>query len=82
MIQEGKIISNHSQSKKFVQEEHHLFLMHYRKVPKFSDARKHCCNLPKFQTNRPNLKVFQRQNDVNGIAKSEDPDQSAPLGAV
>ena len=30
----------------------------YRKVPKFSDARKLCCNLPKIQTKRPNLRVF------------------------
>ena len=53
----------------------------YRKVPKFSDARKHCCNLSKIQTNRPNLKVFCK-NDANGIANSEDPDHTAPLGAV
>ena len=49
----------------------------YRKVPKFSDARKLRCNLPKIQTKRPNLKVF-RQKDANGIGNSEDPD----LGAV
>ena len=30
----------------------------YRKVPKFSDARKLCCNRPKIQTKRPNLRVF------------------------
>ena len=29
----------------------------------------------------PNLRPF-RQNDENGIANSEDPDQTAPLGAV
>ena len=29
---------------------------YYRKVPKFSDARKICCNLPKIQTKRPNLR--------------------------
>ena len=52
-----------------------------RKIPKFSDARKLCCFLPKIQTKRPNLKVFY-QNDANGIANSEDPDQTAPLGAV
>ena len=43
----------------------------YRKVPKFSDARKLCCILPKIQTKRPKLKVFH-QNDANGIANSED----------
>ena len=53
----------------------------YRKVPKFLDARKLCCNLPKMQTKSPNLKVFC-QKDANGIANSEDPDQTTPLGAV
>ena len=53
----------------------------YRKVPNFSEARKLCCNLPKFQTKRSMLRVFH-QNDANGIANSEDPDQTAPLGAV
>ena len=33
------------------------------------------------QSNRPNLRVF-RQNDANGIANNEDPDQTARLGAV
>ena len=50
-------------------------------LPKFSDARKLCCNLPKIQTKRPNLRVFH-QKDANGIANSEDPDQTAPVGAV
>ena len=53
----------------------------YRKVPKFSDARKLRCNLPKIQTKRPNLRVFL-QKDANGVANSEDPDQTAPIGAV
>ena len=39
----------------------------YRKVPKSSDTRKLC--------------VF-RQKDSKGVANSEDPDQTAPLGAV
>ena len=52
----------------------------YRKTPKFSDARKLCCNLPKIQTKRPNLRVF-RQNDANGIANSEDPDPTAQEGS-
>ena len=30
---------------------------------------------------RPNLRVFY-QNDANGITNSEDPDQTAPIGAV
>ena len=53
----------------------------YRKVPKFLDTRKLCCNLPKTQTKLPNLSVFH-QKDTNGIASSEDPDQTAPLGTV
>ena len=58
-----------------------LLKVSYRKVPKFSDTRKLCCNLPKIQEKRPNLWVF-RQKDANGIANSGDPDQTAPLGAV
>ena len=38
-------------------------------------------HLPKIQRKRQNLSVF-RQKDANGIANSEDPDQTAPLGAV
>ena len=53
----------------------------YCKVPKFSDARNLCCNSPKIQTKTPNLKVFCQKHE-NGIANSEDPDQTAPLGAV
>ena len=53
----------------------------YCKAPKFSDARKLCFNLPKFQEKRPNLWVFH-QKDANGMANSEDPDQTAHLGAV
>ena len=52
----------------------------YRKVPKFLEAR-NWCNSPKIQTKRPNLKVFC-QKHANGIANSEDPDQTAPLEAV
>ena len=53
----------------------------YRKVPEFSDTRKLCYNLPKIQTKRQNLLIF-RLKDANGIANNEDPDQTAPLGAV
>ena len=53
----------------------------YHKVPKFSDATKLRSNPPKIQTKWPNLRVFH-QKDANGIANSEDPDQTAPLGAV
>ena len=48
----------------------------FRKAPKFSDARKLCCNLPKIRTKSPNLRIFC-QKDANGIANSEDPDQTA-----
>ena len=47
----------------------------------FWTLRNICCNLPKTQTKRPNLRVF-RLKDANGIANSEDPDQTAPRGAV
>ena len=53
----------------------------YRKTPKILDARKLSCNTPKMQIKGPNLRVFL-QKDSNGIANSEDPDQTAPLGAV
>ena len=46
--------------------------------------KKLCCNhgnSPKIQTKRPNLKVFC-QKHANGIANSEDPDQTSLLGAV
>ena len=53
----------------------------YRKVPKFSDTRKLCSNLPKIQTKRRNCGVF-RQKDANGIANGEDPDVTAPVCTV
>ena len=40
-----------------------------------------CCNQPKIQTMRSNLRVFC-EKDANGIANSEDPDQIAPPGTV
>ena len=63
-----------------------MFIHEYRKVSKFSDARKLGCNLLKVHTKRPKLRLFY-QNDAKGIANSEDPDQTAPrqtapLGAV
>ena len=58
--------------------------MHHVNMPtikflNFRTPKNLCCNLSKIQTKRPNL-VFC-QNDANGIANSEDPDQTAPLGA-
>ena len=55
------------------------YYLKYRKIPKFSDARKPCCNVYKIPTEMPNLRVFH-QKDANGKANSEDPDQTAPLG--
>ena len=49
------------------------------KTLKISDARKLSCNTPEFQIKGPNLRVFL-QKDANGIANSEDPDQTSPLG--
>ena len=54
----------------------------YRKVPKFSDARNLCCNLPKIQKKNAKPEYIFCQKHVNGIANSEDPNQTAPLGAV
>ena len=68
-----------SQTKSGVQ--HISFLWSYRKVPKFWDARNLCCYLPKIQTKMPHLREFH-QKGANGIANSEDPDQTAPLGAI
>ena len=56
-------------------------LYEYCKIPKFSETRKPCCNLPKIQTKRQKLLIFWLK-DANGIANSEGPDQTAPLGAV
>ena len=58
----------------------YFFTKNCCKDPKFLGTRNLCCNLPKIQTKRRNLQVFC-QNDANGTAKSEDPDQTAPLGA-
>ena len=58
-----------------------VFIVEYRKVPKFSDARKNCSKLPKIQTKKPNHRIFCPK-DENGIANSEDPGQTAHLGAV
>ena len=52
---------------------HYLDLM-TSTVPKFLHARKLYCNLPKLQTRRPILRVLH-QNNANGLANSEDPDQ-------
>ena len=49
----------------------------YCKVPRFSDTRNLCCNLPKIQTKRPIVRVFHKK-DANGIANIEDPGQTAP----
>ena len=54
---------------------------YYRKVPKFSDARKLCCNHPKVDTTGPNLRVIHHK-DANGKANTEDLDQIAPREAV
>ena len=47
----------------------------YRKVPKFSDARKLCHYQPKSQAKRQDLRVFH-QKDESVNANSEDPDQT------
>ena len=49
-------------------------ISYYCKVPKFSDALN-------FAVSHLNFKQ-RGQKHANGIADSEDPDQTAPLGAV
>ena len=51
------------------------------KFPNFRMPAKLCFDLSKIRTKWPNLRVFC-QKDANGIANSEYPDQTAPLGAV
>ena len=53
-----------------------IFIVSYRKIPKFLDVRNFAVIHLKFKQ-RPKLRVF-RQNHANGIANSEDSD----LGAV
>ena len=49
----------------------------YRKVPKFLDERNFAVIHVKFKEAKP-----EGQKHANGITSSEDPDQTAPLGAV
>ena len=53
----------------------------YRKVPRLSDTRLLSCNHPKTGKKRFYQRVMHPK-DVDSIANSEDPDQTAPLGAV
>ena len=53
----------------------------YRKFPKYSDTEKICCNHSKIWTMWLYHRVMS-PNDVDGVANSADPDQTAPLGAV
>ena len=50
----------------------------YRQVPKYWDARKLCCNQPKFRTKRQTCSALC-QKDANEIVNREDPDQTAPI---
>ena len=61
-----------------------IFILDTIKFPKFWTPEKFCCKLPEIQTKRPNHRIFCQKN-ANGIANSEhgeDPDLTAPLGAV
>ena len=53
----------------------------YRKSPNFSDAQNVWCNHPKIQIKRF-YHMALHPKDADSIANSEDPDQTAPLGAV
>ena len=58
-----------------------IVLRTYCNVPKYSSTKLFCCKLPEIQTKSSNHRLFC-QNSAKGIANSEDPDQTAPLGAV
>ena len=51
----------------------------YRKFPKYSDTQNICCNHSKIITMWLYRRVMS-PNDVDGMANSVDPDQTAPLG--
>ena len=53
----------------------------YCKFPKYSDAQKICYSHSKIWTMLLYHRVMN-PNDVDGMANSVDPDQTAPLGAV
>ena len=53
----------------------------YRKFPKYSDTQKLCCKRSKIWSMWLYHRVMSPK-DVDGIANSVDPDQTAPLGAV
>ena len=57
---------------------HQVFSNCCCKLPKFSDTHQLYCNLPKIQTKRFYHDVIPPDDD-NGIANSEDPDQSLGL---
>ena len=54
--------------------------MLYLKIPKFSDTRNFAVIHLKFKQRGQPEGICQKH--ANGIANSEDPDQTAPLGAV
>ena len=54
----------------------------YRKVPKFSDAKNFAVVYLKFKQRGLILARVFCQKDANGITNREDPDQTAPVGAV
>ena len=53
----------------------------YCKVPKFRTPKIFAVSYLKFKQRGQNLRVFC-PNNVNGIANSEDPDQTSPLRTV
>ena len=57
-------------------EHRRIYSGNYRKVPKFLDARKLCCNLPKFKERGQTLGYFVKKKQME--ANSADPDQTAP----
>ena len=58
-----------------------LGISKYRKFPKYSDTQKICCHHPKIWTNWLCHRVMS-PNDVDGMANSVDPDQTAPRSSL
>ena len=57
----------------------HMYLnIKYCKIPKNSDAGKHCCNHPKIRTKWLYQRVMY-PNDADGMANGVDSDQTAPV---
>ena len=77
-----EILGNFESMEGFLlQNKRHRRVAVYRKVPRYLDTQKICCNHSKVWT----MSLYHRvmsPNDADGMANSVDPEQTAPLGAV